>query len=95
MRVTIRIKLALAFSFIIVLSGLIAWLGINNLASWNAALHQVVQGPAQRMILSLEMSEQLLAIVRDHGLAALIATHNPELAARMDRTVTLRDGRLA
>lgn len=37
---------------------------------------------------------ELLSIVRDHGLAALIATHNPELAARMDRTVTLRDGRL-
>jgi lipoprotein-releasing system ATP-binding protein len=37
---------------------------------------------------------ELLAIVRDHGLAALIATHNPDLAARMDRTVTLRDGRL-
>jgi lipoprotein-releasing system ATP-binding protein len=37
---------------------------------------------------------ELLATVRDHGLAALIATHNPELAARMDRTVTLRGGRL-
>jgi lipoprotein-releasing system ATP-binding protein len=37
---------------------------------------------------------ELLAIVREHGLAALIATHNPELAGRMDRTVTLRDGRL-
>jgi lipoprotein-releasing system ATP-binding protein len=37
---------------------------------------------------------ELLAIVRQHGLAALIATHNPDLAARMDRTVTLRDGRL-
>jgi len=37
---------------------------------------------------------QLLSIVRDHGVAALIATHNPDLAARMDRTVTLRDGRL-
>jgi lipoprotein-releasing system ATP-binding protein len=38
---------------------------------------------------------ELLATVRDHGVAALIATHNPDLAARMDRTVTLRDGRLA
>jgi lipoprotein-releasing system ATP-binding protein len=38
--------------------------------------------------------EELLATVRTHGLAALIATHNPELAARMDRTVTLRDGRV-
>jgi lipoprotein-releasing system ATP-binding protein len=37
---------------------------------------------------------ELLSIVRDHGVAALIATHNPDLAARMDRTVTVRDGRL-
>ena len=36
--------------------------------------------------------EELLSIVRGHGLAALIATHNPELAGRMDRIVTLRDG---
>jgi lipoprotein-releasing system ATP-binding protein len=36
-----------------------------------------------------------MATVRDQHLAALIATHNPELAARMDRRVTLRDGRLA
>jgi lipoprotein-releasing system ATP-binding protein len=32
--------------------------------------------------------------VRHHGVAALIATHNPELARRMDRIVTLRDGRV-
>lgn len=38
--------------------------------------------------------DELLHIVRDQGLAALIATHNPELAARMDRTVTLRDGKI-
>ena len=36
--------------------------------------------------------EQLLATVRDQGVAALIATHNPELAARMDRVVRLSDG---
>ena len=36
--------------------------------------------------------EELLSIVRGQGLAALIATHNPELAGRMDRIVTLRDG---
>jgi lipoprotein-releasing system ATP-binding protein len=38
--------------------------------------------------------DELLTTVRTHGVAALIATHNPELAARMDRTVTLRDGRV-
>jgi lipoprotein-releasing system ATP-binding protein len=37
---------------------------------------------------------QLIALVRETGMAALIATHNPELAARMDRTVTMREGQL-
>ena len=38
--------------------------------------------------------EALLATVRGQNVAALIATHNPDLAARMDRTATLRDGRI-
>jgi lipoprotein-releasing system ATP-binding protein len=37
---------------------------------------------------------ELLEQVRGHGVAALVATHNPELARRMDRIVTLRDGRV-
>ena len=36
----------------------------------------------------------LMALVRDTGLAALIATHNMELAARMDRVVRLDQGRV-
>ncbi|GFE65738.1 ABC transporter ATP-binding protein [Litoreibacter roseus] len=36
----------------------------------------------------------LIELARDTGLAALIATHNMDLAARMDRTVHLRDGKL-
>ena len=36
----------------------------------------------------------LMALVRDTGLAALIATHNMELAARMDRVVRLQAGRV-
>jgi lipoprotein-releasing system ATP-binding protein len=34
----------------------------------------------------------LMDVVRDTGLSALIATHNMELAARMDRVVRLKDG---
>ncbi len=34
----------------------------------------------------------LLRLTRGAGLAALVATHNPDLAARMDRTVRLEDG---
>jgi lipoprotein-releasing system ATP-binding protein len=37
---------------------------------------------------------ELLGAARGSGLAALIATHNPDLAARMDRVVTLREGRV-
>ena len=36
----------------------------------------------------------LLDRVRGSGLTALIATHNPELAGRMDRILRLRDGRI-
>jgi len=38
---------------------------------------------------------QLLALVRNTGMTALVATHNPDLAGRMDRVVTLRDGLLS
>ena len=34
----------------------------------------------------------LTALVKASGVAALIATHNLDLAGRMDRRVTLRDG---
>lgn len=36
----------------------------------------------------------LLGLVRSTGLAAVVATHNPDLAARMDRTVRLDAGQL-
>lgn len=36
----------------------------------------------------------LLKLVKGSGLAALIATHNSDLAKRMDRAVTLEDGQL-
>jgi lipoprotein-releasing system ATP-binding protein len=38
--------------------------------------------------------DMLTHIVRATGLAALVATHNMDLAARMDRRVTIRDGKV-
>ena len=38
--------------------------------------------------------DTLLALVRETGMGALIATHNPDLAARMDRVLRLEEGRL-
>jgi lipoprotein-releasing system ATP-binding protein len=36
----------------------------------------------------------LIEIVKETGLSALIATHNLELASKMDRQVQLKDGQL-
>jgi len=38
--------------------------------------------------------DELMVLVRQEGLAALIATHNPEIEGRMDRGVTLRAGKV-
>jgi lipoprotein-releasing system ATP-binding protein len=38
--------------------------------------------------------EELLRLVRDEGVAAVVATHNLDLAARMDRVLRLVDGLL-
>jgi lipoprotein-releasing system ATP-binding protein len=45
-------------------------------------------GTADQVFAALER------LVRGEGLAALIATHNLELAARMDRVVRLDQGRV-
>ena len=39
-----------------------------------------------------QVFEALMTLVRETGLAALVATHNMELAARMDRVVRLENG---
>ena len=38
--------------------------------------------------------DTLMAMVRETGLSALVATHNPDLAARMDRVIRLEAGTL-
>ena len=41
-----------------------------------------------------QVFDVLMQIVRETGLSALIATHNMDLAARMDRVVKLQDGQI-
>ena len=55
--------------------------------------------PTSRPAISIRKTAEhvfsaLTQLVRASGLAALIATHNMDLAARMDRRVTLRDGKV-
>ena len=44
------------------------------------------------MLTANTVFEEMVTLVRDTGLAALVATHNLELAARMDRAVRLSEG---
>ena len=44
---------------------------------------------------SVEVVELLHELVRESGTAAVIVTHDPEVALRTDRTIHIRDGRLA
>lgn len=41
-----------------------------------------------------QVFETMLSLCRDNGLSAVVATHNPDLAARMDRTLHLNAGHL-
>jgi lipoprotein-releasing system ATP-binding protein len=44
--------------------------------------------------MSDQVFDTLMSLVRETGMAALIATHNMALAARMDRVLRLKEGKL-
>jgi methyl-accepting chemotaxis protein len=100
MRLTIKLKLGLAFATVIVLSAITAWLGISNLSSLNAQLHSVLQGPALRLALSQDMSEELLIIVRAEknlnlsdtkeqidGFAVELGKLRPDFGGKLDKAI--------
>ncbi|MBA8880214.1 ABC transporter ATP-binding protein [Phyllobacterium myrsinacearum] len=62
----------------------------------NAPLVLLADEPTGNLdpVTSSYVFEALEALVRQSGLSALIATHNQELARRMDRRVTLKDGKI-
>jgi lipoprotein-releasing system ATP-binding protein len=62
----------------------------------NAPLVLLADEPTGNLdpVTSAYVFEALEALVRQSGLSAMIATHNFELARRMDRRVTLKDGKI-
>ena len=64
MRITIKLKLALAFATIIILSTLTAGLGISSLGTLNGSFQTMVQGPVQRLQIAEELYADLLLVVR-------------------------------
>jgi methyl-accepting chemotaxis protein len=64
MRFTIKMKLALTFAVIILLSGGMAWFGISNMQSLDAAMSELLRGTVQRVQIAIDMRVQLMRNVR-------------------------------
>ncbi|MBB4954823.1 methyl-accepting chemotaxis protein [Agrobacterium vitis] len=65
MRFTIKLKLTLAFTLIILMSGAMATLAIMNLSSLNSAISDIIAGPATNLRNSSDLSDAVLYSVRD------------------------------
>jgi methyl-accepting chemotaxis protein len=64
MRATIKLKLAVTFSVVILLAGAMAWLGITSLGSLNSAMEELLHGPVQRAVTEYELQADMLQILR-------------------------------
>jgi methyl-accepting chemotaxis protein len=64
MRLSIKLKLALSFGAVILLSALMAVLGVSSLAALDETLEDIVRGPAQRLELVQSMDSDMLLQAR-------------------------------
>ena len=64
MRFTIKLKLAVTFTVIILLAGSMAWLGINSLSSLNHGMRSMLDGPVQRALIEYELQTDALQVMR-------------------------------
>jgi len=64
MRFTIKLKLGLAFAFVILLAVGMASLAITNLSSLNSAISDIVAGPAENLLNSGGLSDAVSASIR-------------------------------
>ncbi|RFB90117.1 chemotaxis protein [Rhizobium leguminosarum bv. trifolii] len=94
MRITIKLKLAAAFGFVILLLVGSAAYGIISLSSLNDAVSDLISGPAKRLELALEAKTAELDAVRWQKNAIL--EMNPEVAMKdYQNSATSRDQMLA
>ncbi|WP_137154617.1 methyl-accepting chemotaxis protein [Rhizobium sp. FKL33] len=64
MRFTIKAKLAAAFSLVILMTGVMAFMAIVNLSSLNTAITDIIQGPAANLRNSSDLSDAVLYSIR-------------------------------
>ena len=89
MRVTVKLKLALAFAAVIVVSAIAAVIGISSLGSLNATIDELLRGPVQRVQLVNTVFTDLIAISRAER--SILAAPTAELAKHYDDEIV--DGR--
>ena len=87
MRMTVKLKLALAFAVVIILSGVTAWLGVSSLAQLNATMQTVLNVDIGRMRLAQELRPDLLSVVDAEDNLLLAGT---EQRARQDAELAKR-----
>ncbi|MDR3737769.1 MAG: methyl-accepting chemotaxis protein, partial [Terracidiphilus sp.] len=86
MRITVKLKLGLAFATIIVLSGITAWLGVSNLSSLNETMESTLAGPVERLQLAQTLNIDLLMAIRAEE-NLLLAGSNTDDRARYDSEI--------
>ena len=79
MRFTIKLKLALAFAFLIALLLGTAWYGMSSLGNMNQMMSDVIDGPAQRLELAQKINIAQLQGIRQQK--NLLAANTPAEAA--------------
>jgi len=92
MRVTVKAKLALAFGVVLILAAIVAFLGVANLASLNATMDGLLDGPVERTKLAQDLGSDLLLAVRAEKNLVLEGTSG-EARTRFDaELLKQRDG---
>ncbi|TWB15273.1 methyl-accepting chemotaxis protein [Nitrospirillum amazonense] len=86
MRVTIKLKLALTFALIIMLSTATAGLGISSLATINTTMRDMVAGPVQKLQWAEEVLVNLVQMVRAEK--NMLLSTNPEQIEKYDQEIT-------
>ncbi|SOC36189.1 methyl-accepting chemotaxis protein, partial [Rhizobium subbaraonis] len=71
MRLTIKLKLAIAFGVIIAMTCGMAAMSIMNLSSLNAAITDIIKGPAANLRNSSDLSDAVLTAIREEKNAVL------------------------
>ncbi len=82
MRASIKLKLGLTFTLVILLAALMAWFGISSLLSQNAYMDGVLHGPVKRNEVISDLNVAMLQVLRREK--NIILSETPEALSRYE-----------